>query len=331
VTEPGSDPRTLEEFRERVRGLWLRDEIDATTIALLRAFDAARVRWLVLKGPALARLLYRADERRGYSDVDILVAPEDRRRARRALSDLGLVNASENSGVDDVAGILHSETWLRPPAGLPRKGIVTLDLHWRLAGCDAPAQLTWEALERRRTWIDLDGRRVPALDRIGLALHVATHAAQHGPLALKAMADLERAIERWPPDIWRSAARLADEVMATAAFAAGLRLLPAGAALAQELRLPSTERVTWEILHQDERPRGTFHLQAWSRARGPRERANLLRRALLPAPQWLAWEYSGATRSKWRLVAAYARHLLRAPWWTVRAVRFHRRARRAGR
>jgi hypothetical protein len=331
VTETGRSQRVLEEFRERVVGLWMRRELDATTVAVFRAFEAGGVRSLLLKGPALARALYRAGELRGYSDVDLLVAPQDLHGARRALRELGCVNASEKSGVDDVAGVIHSETWLHPGEGVPWEPMVVIDLHRRLAGCDAPAQLAWDALEAWRTWIELEGARVPVLDRAGLALHIATHAAQHGPLALKAMADLERAIARWPTDVWRSAASLADELRAIAAFAAGLRLSPAGAALARELDLPSTEQLSWEILHRQQRPRGTFHLRAWAEARGLRERTELLRRALLPTRQWLAWEYPGAGRSRPRLWAAYARHLLRSPWWALSAWWFDRRARRAGR
>jgi Uncharacterised nucleotidyltransferase len=310
---PAMEHPALGEFRERVRGVRGRDEI---------------VRCLVLKGPALAQLLYTRDEHRTYSDVDLLISPEDLPRAREALVELGCTGGGEKSGIDDVAGILHSELWvLWTEGGRP----VPVDLHWRLAGCEAPPADAWRELRARRTWIELAGRRVPVLDHVGLALHLATHAAQHGPLALKTIGDLERGIERWSLEVWRSAARLAREVQGTPAFAAGLRLIPSGAALAGELDLPPTDELSWRILHHDARPRGTFHVQAWAQARGIRERANLLRRSLIPKPEWIGWEYQWARRSRVLLVVAYVMHVLRAPVWAARAWRFRRRAWRAGR
>ncbi len=282
---------------------------------------------LLLKGPALARALYRPGEHRGYSDVDLLVAPRDLARARQTLAERGYVNATEGLGVDDVAGVLHSETWARAvEAGLEH---VLVDLHWRLFGCQASAESAWEALTARRAWVELDGRRVAVLAPEGLALHVATHAAQHGPGDAKAMADLARGVERWAASVWREAARLAADLGATASLAAGLRLNPRGAELARELGLPRTDQLDWAILHREARPRGAFHLQAMARARGPRQRLEVLRRSLLPTRRWIAYQYPWAAASRVRLVAAYGAHLLRAPVWAARAWRYRRRERRA--
>ena len=165
---------------------------------------------------------------------------------------------------------------------------------------------------------------------MGLALHLATHAAQHGPDDLKAIGDLTRGLERWPLTAWRAAASLATELEATRNFAAGLRLVPNGADVADELGLPPTDELDWAIRHRDLRPRGTFHFQALARARGARARADVLRRSLLPSREWIAWEYPWAHRSRARLVAAYGAHLLRAPLWAARAWRYRSRERRAG-
>ena len=58
-------------------------------------------------------MLYTADEHRGYSDVDLLVAPPHLPAARRVLADLGYVNIADRLGIDDVAGALKAETWMR--------------------------------------------------------------------------------------------------------------------------------------------------------------------------------------------------------------------------
>jgi ribosomal protein L11 methyltransferase len=320
----------LAEFVERARGLSRQAQLDAAAAEVLDGADALGVEPLLLKGPALARTLYAPGEHRGYCDIDLLVSPRDLARARRALSGAGFKHAEAVFGIDDVAGILHSETWSRRGKGR-WGGPLLIDLHWRLPGCEAAADAAWEALAARRSSIDFNGREAAVLDREGLAVHVATHAAQHGPDDLKAIADLTRALERWPPEVWRPAASLAAELGATAAFAAGLRLVPAGAARADELGLPPSGELDWTIRHRELRPRGTFHIQALARAPGARARASVLRRSLLPSRRWIAWEYPWAAGGGARLFVAYGAHLLRTPLWAARALRYRHRERRAGR
>lgn len=321
--------RELDEFVERARGLSRQATLDAAAVEALDALEARGLRPLLLKGPALARALY-DDQSRGYSDVDLLVGPHDLAPAREALAGLGYRDRMRALGIDDVAGIEHAETWSRRVRGFKSGGPLLIDLHWRLAGCEAPAEVVWELLGARRAPLELDGRHVSVLSQDGLAFHVATHAAQHGPGDLKAMADLTRGVERWPTSVWRAAAGLAEALDALPSFAAGLRLSPAGGELARELELPSSVGVEWAIEHRRERPRGTFHLDALARARGPRERIDVLRRSLFPTREWIAWQYPWAAANAPRLAAAYAMHVLRAPLWATRAWRYRRRARIAG-
>lgn len=317
--------RALDDFVRRVRRLDHRDELDAAAVEAIDAFEAASVGYLLLKGPALARLLY-TTVHRGYSDVDLLVRPEDLPAARAVLSDLGYTNITAAWGVEDVGGAVHADLWVRRNENL---GPLMLDLHARLPGVHAPAEIAWRALEARKTSIDLNGRPVAVLDRDGLALHLATHAAQHGREDVHPLGDLEYGLEHWPPEIWRNAARLAAEVEATPAFAAGLRLLPAGARLAQQLELPATDALAWEMQHRDLRPRGTFHLKAFAEAGSPRERLGALRRALLPNREWIEWQDPRAAEGRLQLLVARAKHIARAPVWAARAWRYRRRARRA--
>jgi hypothetical protein len=157
-----------------------------------------------------------------------------------------------------------------------------------------------------------------------LALHTALHLAQHGPEDAKAAADLGLAVERWGPAVWRDAALLAAQLDAVDAFAAGLRLLPEGADIADSLGVFPTERGAWDMAHRGLRPRGTDHLTALAQAHTFSERARVLRRALLPSRAWISWDTSWASRSAAHLAAAYALHLMRAPLWAMRAYRFAR-------
>jgi hypothetical protein len=312
----------LEDFAVRARTAPRTSRIDVETAAILDACAAVGVEPLVLKGVALVRTLYRSDETRGYFDIDLLVAPDDLPAVERVLEHRGYRNSAELLGVDDIGGYLHADTWSRY---VPDFGNLTVDVHRRLDGCEAPPEVVWRALSAGASRIDVGGRQVRALNRPGLALHLALHTAQHGPDDLKAIADLKRGLERWPPGIWRGAARLAGDLQATEAFAAGLWLAQGGDELARRLGLPSPDARLREIANRSARPRGTFHLRAFADARSVTERIDVVRRSLLPKRAWIVREHSWAAASRHRLMAAYCVHILRAPAWAWRVWRFRRR------
>src|SRR5215211_9296216 len=332
-TQPGSEqPQrrpgdALEAFARRARELPSLMALAAAAAEALDAFAHAGVDALVLKGPALARALYESGEYRGYTDVDLLVSPSHLPAARRVLHERGYMSIDDGLGIVDLAGASDAETWVQA-RGADSIGVM-IDLHWRLPGSETSPEAAWVALSRMRGWIELDGRRVATLSREGLALHVATHAAQHGIRYGRPIEDLTLALERWSPDTWRGAATLAAEIGATAAFAAGLRLVPGGEVLAGELQLPATDGVLWTIANRDRRPRGTFHLEAFSGGRGARERLLVLRRSLFPRREWIAWQYPWARKTGARLMLARGLHLMRAPLWAAKAWRFRRQARSA--
>jgi hypothetical protein len=320
--QEGRQSKALQDFAVRAGNTARTSRLDAALVEVLDACATVGVEPLVLKGAVLARTLYRSDERRGYFDVDLLIAEEDLSAVGEVLYGMGYRNITELQGIDDVAGILHAQLWARL---VPEYGNLTVDLHWQLEGCEAPPEVVWPVLNARHKWIEVSGHRVRTLDRPGLALHLALHLAQHGPDDLKAAADLNRGLERWSPEIWHQAAELASELRALEAFAAGLWLVPGGDLVARQLEVPAPDSLLGEIAQRGERPRGTFHLQAFAEARGLRERMNLLRRSLLPRRAWILWEHPKARRSRFRLFAAYCAHILRAPAWAARAWRFRRR------
>jgi hypothetical protein len=310
-----------EEFVRRAALVTRREQLDAVAAEAFNAFRRAGIDAVLLKGAALAGALYRPGEARGYFDIDVLVSPAHRIAAGEVLSTLGCENFSEARGIDDVGGVLHAELWLR--RGFV--GPVMIDLHWRLDGCNAADTLVWQALSGDRGWVEVAGTTVPTLGLPGLALSVALHVAQHGRGDAKAVGDLRRALERWPLDVWREAASLAEDVGGEESFAAGLRLLPTGAKLADQLGLGSAERVLWDLANRDSQPRGTFHLEALAEARSAREKVDIIRRALLPSQAWMSWEMRWATRSRAHLALAYLTHFARSPVWAVRALRYGRR------
>lgn len=323
---PGPDQR-LADFAARSRVRRRQNGLDAAAVEALGALAAQGIHPVLLKGAALARALYRDGEVRSYFDVDLLVDPADLDRLGPVLAGLGYTNMNELQGISEIGDALHAQVWSRTVEGF---GNQTLDVHWRLDGTHAPPEVAWRALTRDRVPIDLGGQRLSTLALPGLALHLALHAAQHGPDDLKAMGDLNRGLERWPEDVWRQAAALAVELEALSVFAAGLGLTPPGQVMARRLGVPGAPDLTWSISNRPGRPRGTFHLEAFTEASGVGERLALLHRALFPPRNWIVWEHPAAERGWPWLVAGYARHILSAPAWALRAWRYRRRAEREG-
>jgi hypothetical protein len=299
--------------------------LEPVAAELFDKFAAAGVDAVLLKGAALAQLLYGPGEHRPYIDLDVLVSPAHLVRAEEMLSELGYHNAHALRGIDDVGGAVHAETWFAPAGAKPHE----IDLHRWLAGARAPRDVAWDALWSRRTTIRVAGRPIPVLNRDGQALHLALHAAQHGRGFFRGITELRLALERWPRSVWQGARALADNLEADAAFATGLRLVPEGAELASGLGLPIASTLEWEMDHRAERPRGTFYVEAFRDANTLRERLSLARRALIPNRRWLAVEYHWSRRGPvWRALA-YGLHVARAPVWAARAWAFRRRARRS--
>lgn len=304
-------------------------ELDAAAAVVLDELAEAGAEALLLKGPALRALLYGGSQHRSYSDIDLLIAPLQLDLAREVLARLGYTSADEVQGVDHIGGNVHAETWIATNTDSVWKPMI--DLHWTLFGARAAPEVVWRALWGRSTEIELHGRRAAVPDRAGLALHLALHAAQHGPGFDKHLGELSLALARWPHEVWGSAATLAEDIGALVPFAAGLRLVSQGEVVASDLGLPSSAEAEWTIEHRDRRPRGTFHLRAFAEARGPAERVSVVRRSLFPRRAWIAYEYPWARGGRLRLAAGYCAHLLRAPAWGARAWRFTRRARRSAR
>lgn len=324
--QPPPRHAALAEFASRSRFVARRVHLDAAAAEAIAALGTDGVSALVLKGPALARLLYRQGEERSYFDVDLLVAPDRLTSAGKVLGRLGYSDVSAQRGVDEAVGVSHAQVWSRLEPGY---GNVTIDLHWRLDGCRADPERVWHVLWPHRQEIRLGSTSVQTLGQDGLALGLALHAAQHGTSDAKAMGDLRLGLERWTRDTWLSAAELADRVEATEAFAAGLRQLSVGRRAADEMALPAADRLLWEIEHRDSRPRGVFHLQALLEAASARDRIQILRAALFPSPNWMRWENPPARTSRGHLVVAYVRHVLRTPIWAARAIAHRRRSMRS--
>jgi hypothetical protein len=294
--------------------------IDAATAEVLNAFSAAGVESLLLKGASLARWLYDAGEPRPQGDFDLLVPPSDRPIAEQVLSELGFERSVDEREMPSWWRD-HGVAWLR------HDDAVALDLHRTLTGVGVDENRLWTTLSQSADTIVVGKARAATLPVHGLAFHVALHAAQHGQGWDDMLAELDRAIQRADMATWRAAADLAESLDATAAFATGLRLVPAGRELADELGLPASQPLD-VALRAGTPPPIALGFDQLSRATGVRARLSILRHKLLPPPTFIRHQFPEARASRLALALAYVkrwRFLLRNAPGGFRAWRSARR------
>lgn len=195
--------------------------------SVLPALDRAGVEPVVLKGPALAAWLYRDGAPRTFGDLDLLVDPGSWGVAQGVLAELGYERGQ--AGWDRL-----SYAWRRPGVDF------AIDLHRSIVGAGTAPAVVWRELRAAAVADELLGVRCRRLAEPGLALHVATHAAQHAlDGERKPLEDLRRALAAADAATWSQAAELARRIEAEPAFAAGLRRRPEGVELAGRLGLGS--------------------------------------------------------------------------------------------
>ena len=278
--------------------------VDAVTANVVSALRQAGVASLLLRGPAIARWLYAEGETRAYRDVDLLVEPERRADAEAVLAGLGLVH--RQAGFARGESVEHASEWIC------RRPSVVVDLHRGIEGVRAdPAEL-WAALSSGSHSIDVAGMPADAPSEPALALIVALHAAHHGFRGSKHVDELRRALERAKFATWQEALQLAARVEAVPALAAGLRLLPEGAAVAERLRLPTdTDPVT--ALRAASAPSTAIGFARLAATPGVRAKLALAARKLVPTPAFMRHWSRLARRGRPGLVLAY----LWRPFWLL--------------
>jgi hypothetical protein len=195
-----------------------------------------------------------------------------------------------------------------------------------VVGVGADAERLWTRLYDSALTLFVGGVAVAVPDAPGTALIVATHAAKHGIAEEQPLQDLARAIDRLPPSAWRGAQSLALDLDAEGAFGTGLRLLPPGRALADQLGTSRRQAVT-STLTAEAAPGAAIRLEQLASAEGWRAKAGFLARTLFPQPSYMRLFRPLARRSTGGLVLAYAlrplglaRDALPA-WWAWRRAR----------
>ncbi|HMK96301.1 MAG TPA: nucleotidyltransferase family protein, partial [Acidimicrobiales bacterium] len=198
------------------------------------ALESAGVAWVVLKGPALAELSY-GHTPRGYSDLDLLVAPSRFKEAVRALEGAGLTFAQRNWPLMVKVA--------RGQVTMAFKGDPSVDLHWHFVYKRSVRErfmLPTEELLGRRRLVKLGNVDAWVLEPTDFAIHIALHAAWSGAHQLRWLVDIERTMTNQPPQ-W-------DEfVRRCRAWRISLPVSVALNRARQTVGAPVPEQVVWQL------------------------------------------------------------------------------------
>jgi hypothetical protein len=280
---------------------------DAAIGEVVRALRADGVRSLVLKGPTLDEW-YPHGPARVYRDGDIWVRASDLDPARATLAGLGFRPALEDRDLPSWWD-QHAISWVRAADQ------ATIDLHRTIDGIGVAPEAAWDVMWADSVPFTIAHESARRLSEPGRVLNVVLHSAQHGLADPKATAHVEAATAVVHHDVWVAAAQLARRLLAFDAFVAGMRALPAGAILADELGLTGDGSIRVSLIASGAPPVSLGFMQLYE-ARGWPARVRLLASKIAPPPALVRAWWPAARRNHPMLAVAY---LYRPIWLVLRA------------
>ncbi len=158
------------------------------------ALDRAGVGWMLWKGPALAALAWDDFSLRHFTDLDLVVRPEDREAAAAALLGAGWRRRSGMTRAQQRAIQAGAAAY-----DFERGDAESLiELHWRFAARRFPSPVAVDDAFARGETVEVAGvgLRTPS-GRDALELH-AMHATKHGWSLAEEVVVFARLIDRWP-------------------------------------------------------------------------------------------------------------------------------------
>ncbi len=167
-------------------------------ISLLEALRERGIRAAPIKGPLLAHLYYGSIELRPFTDVDILVEPEDVPAAVRTLVGLGGIVSGE--AFESGPRSLHAVTVVGP-------GELLTEIHAALGPRFFRLPLPIFEVLGRATPVPFGRGSVLALDPADLLLFLCHHGARHEWARLIWISDVARIAHERPDVVARTLAR----------------------------------------------------------------------------------------------------------------------------
>jgi hypothetical protein len=302
--------------------------LDAAAAEVVGALEVRDIPCVLIKGPATVHWLYTDDpEVRPYADVDLLVDPSRFKAAENVLEALGFAHEHGDYRVDEQTW-MHDSAWGRP--GPPPAYV---DLHRGFHGV-GDWEAFWSVMDAHTDVIDVGGRGIRIPDVAGCALVVALHDSSTGRTE-RSTTDLRRAVSTFDEDVWREAARRAEDVDARPSFVLALTMDDDGRLLVERLGVPTTlpADVATRSLVASGVPAGQAD-RAWAlqhrlgTAAGWRDKLRVLGAILFPPTEFLIDSRPMAGRGRLGLLAARILYpiglVLRAPrilWLVLRGRR----------
>jgi len=194
--------RSINEDNAR-KALWFTGEL----VRVLEHLEARGIRAMPYKGPALAQTLYGDVTAREFSDLDILVCPEDVRNAKAALAQLGYKSTIELTARSERAYISSGYEYSFDSLAGPH----LLELQWRIVPRFYSVDLDAAILFERAEPVILGGHSFSTLCLQDLLLVLCVHAAKHVWVQLSWLCDLAALAGSARVDwdaAWRQAHRL---------------------------------------------------------------------------------------------------------------------------
>lgn len=162
----------------------------AGAIEVPEALAAARIRALLIKGPALALQSTGDATARGCGDLDVLVDPCQLEPAIVTLEALGFRRLPGMAPLDLSSRWGRYARWVGYELTLQR-GPLLLDLHWDLGPLRSSLP-AFETLWQQRELMTYQGRRLATLGRRHSFLYACDHAVKDRWISLRSLVDIER-------------------------------------------------------------------------------------------------------------------------------------------
>ncbi|MFN2562465.1 MAG: nucleotidyltransferase family protein [Jatrophihabitans sp.] len=192
---PAPIPEQLSTQRRRAQRSIMVQSLEIGRIAAM--FSAAGIRWLSLKGPALAVQTTGAVDGRGGGDIDVFVAAESVEETFRLLMGAGWAVRAPNPGDPASWAWRHVlRTYNEMTFDGPHSSV---DVHWRLDPT-LSALPDFETAWSHRVDVELPGITVATLSAAAAFSHTCHHAAKDEWRWLRSLVDVHRLARA--PDVW---------------------------------------------------------------------------------------------------------------------------------
>jgi len=226
---PEAVPQAIrDELRQRYENNARRNLVFvAELFRVLDCFEAHGIEAIPYKGPVLAEAVYGDLALREFSDLDVLVRPQDVPRAKQALKTLQYAPNLDLSAAEERAYLRSGyELTFDGPLG---KNL--LEIQWAIVPRFFAVDFSVEDFFERATLVDLGGREVKTLSLEDLLLTLCVHAAKHAWTRLCWLRDIAAATQQ--PLHWEllleRARRLGIRRILAVSLTLGSRLLGASA------------------------------------------------------------------------------------------------------